>query len=157
MSEPIPDTAAGGIPDLTAAAALVHLITLLHTDPLARPLIGSTRDFHYFAVARGELSLRLDDPTLGAEQLASARSLFGGDTADENSYKTNAVGKVLRTTWRGVPLEVHVTVPREDEVAELKKQLAELREREGALLEQRHQLLDPAVPPLLESGAAVAE
>lgn len=153
MSQPIPPVPDPDIADARAAAALVGLIALLHTDPLARPLLGSVVYSPRFTLAGGELSLRLSDLDAGAEQLAAAKALFGGTVAEETSYQTAAVAWCLTTTWQGVPFEVHVSVAREDEMAALRKQVADLqRERDaarplpGQLDEQRHQVHDAPAP-----------
>lgn len=156
MSEPIPDAATGGIPDLAAAAALVDLITLLHTDPLARPLLGRTRyDSPWFWVLRGELHLDFHSPATGAEQLPAAQALFDGTfTADRSRQGAGFDDHVMLVKWRGVPLRVTVEVAREDKLAAAQKRIAEL---EADAARREAALLDPAVPPLPKSGAAVTE
>lgn len=151
MSEPIPDAAAGGgIPDLAAAAALLELIAHLHTDPLARPLVTAGFLGPMYYVGQGNIAVYLRNPAAGAEQLAAARVLFGGEVTDNGGNDGN-VHKKITSQWRGVQLRVHIKIAREDELAVARKRIAELESevalREGALIEQRHQLDDPAVPP----------
>jgi hypothetical protein len=153
MSEPIPDVA--GIPDVIAARALPALVELLYTDPIARPLLPSGGRVPMYFIRVGGLSIRCSDPDAGAEQLAAARALFGGKATPAASYDHDIEGYNLATSWQGVPLRVSVEIRRENEVAELRKQVADLQAAQGRLVEQRHQLLDPAVPPLSAAGPDV--
>jgi hypothetical protein len=159
MSEPIPDVP--DVPDVVAARALVALLELIHTDPVARVFLRQPGgwDSPYTSVSRGGLRFLPADHTAGAEQLAAARALFGdGDVTVEPDYSRTQERHTFHTMWQGVPLVILVKVEREDELAALRKQIAELTAREGALAEQRHQLYDPAVPPLAaRQPAAVGE
>jgi hypothetical protein len=150
MSEPIPDVA--GIPDVIAARALPALVELLYTEPVARPLVATGALPIAFAVDEGELEIRCYNTDRGTEQLAAAQALFGNDISAPRPYGTSALESVVTSTWQGVPLKVTVKLAREDELAALRKQVADLQ---GRLVEQRHQLLDPAVPPLSAAGRDV--
>jgi hypothetical protein len=160
MSEPIPD-----VPDVVAARALVALVELIHTDPVARPLLTSRFGMRpWCSVSQGSLRLAVPEGP-AAEQLAAVRTLFDVTGEEVESHLSDLERHRLSTTWRGVPLQIDVDAPREDEVATLQKRVAELtaelatvRAMEGALAEQRHQLYDPAVPPLAaRQPAAVGE
>lgn len=119
MSEPIPD--------VRAAAALPDLVTLLHTDPIARPLLGDSIYTPYFTLTDGGLSIHYHDDRSGLEQLAAAQALFdGGEVSIEPGYSARNEQHTLSTTWQGVPLKVVVKVEREDELATLRKRVAEL-------------------------------
>lgn len=124
MSEPIPD--------VTAATALVDLITMLHTDPLARPLLDGSMGPMYFVRSHGGLSVRLRNPAKGNEQLAAAQALFGGELTPGSSHSPDVEEYLLTSTWQAVPLRLYVEVDREDELAELRKQVADLRAAQAA-------------------------
>lgn len=163
MSEPIPDIPAGPPRDLIAAQALVDLVQLLHTDPLARPLLGhgASMNTPWFYVFRGQLHLDLHMPAAGVEQVAAATALFGDTfTVDDLRSTSDYVKHAMNITWRGVPFQVQVDVAREDELAAAQKRIAELEaaeaRRRARLDEQRHQFLDPPVPPLAYVTAAAA-
>lgn len=129
MSEPIPD-----VPDVVAARALPALVEMLHTDPLARVLApASTYDSTWFYVHRGALEITCYDSAKGGEQLSAARALFGGTVALGPSYSSSET-HVLTTAWQGVPLTVRVEIKREDEVAELRKQVADLQAAAGLVV-----------------------
>lgn len=121
MPEPIPDSTNDAQPDVTPDAALIALIRLLYTDPLAEPLT----DAPGFFVNQLGLSIRYSNERSGVRQLEAARALFSGTVTDDNAYRRDAIGQVLTTSWQGHPLRVYVQVPREDEVAELRKRLAQ--------------------------------
>lgn len=123
MSEPIPAITTD-IPPAATAAALIALIETLHSDPVAAPLAEVPAGF--FLNPRG-LSIRYSRPEKGVRQLEAARVLLGGTVTEEESYDLGSIGQRLATTWHGFPLDVHVKIPREDEVAELRKQVAELQ------------------------------
>jgi hypothetical protein len=128
MSEPIPD-----VPDVVAVRALPALVELLHTDPLARPLVpAGTFDSTWFYVHRGALEITCHDSAKGGEQLSAARALFGGTVELGPSYSSSSETHVLTTTWQEVPLTVRIEIKREDEVAELRKQLADLQAAQAA-------------------------
>jgi hypothetical protein len=122
MSEPIPDVA--GIPDVEAARALLALIELLYTDPLARPLLPTGGRVPMYIVRAGGLSIRYADREAGVEQLNAATALFGGTVIPGTAYDHETEGRILTTTWREVPLRITVEVKREDELAALRKQAA---------------------------------
>lgn len=152
MSEPIPVDA---VPDVVAARALVALVELLHADPAARVLSEPRHHGIYvpsYSLFRSGLRLKPPTDGLGIEQLAAARAVFGdGEVTIEPGLNPDYEKHTLRTTWQGVRLEVVVEVSREDELTALRKENADLRAAQaspGALAEQRHQLFDPAVPPL---------
>jgi hypothetical protein len=129
MSEPIPD-----VPDVVAARALVALVELIHTDPLARPLrSASIYSSTYFYVHDGALEISCNNAEQGGEQLSAARALFGGTTEAGSSY-SQSQQHVLASTWRDVKLTVRVDIKREDEVAELRKQLADLQAAAGLVV-----------------------
>lgn len=143
-TEPPPAAEAVVLAD-PAAAALISLILTLYTDPLAAPLT----DAPAFFLHRDDLSIRYSNREVGARQLEAARALFGGTVTEEDSYSTRTVRQKLTTAWQGLPLEVYVEIPREDEVAELRKQIGGLQAeayRDGQLAEQRHQLVDDVAP-----------
>lgn len=156
MSDPIPDA-----PDVVVARALVELVDLLHTDPAARVLVDpGVYGVHAprFTIYRGGLWLAATKHGSGIEQLAAARALFGsGEVTVEPGYSPDYELHTMRTSWRGVPLDVIVRVSREDELAVLRKEIAERDARAAALVEQRHQLHDAAVPPLAVAGPSLAE
>lgn len=144
-TEPPPAAEAVVLAD-PAAAALISLILTLYTDPLAAPLT----DGPGFFLHRDDLSVRYSSPEIGVRQMEAARALFGGAVTDEESYSAHRIEQKLTTTWRELPLSVYVQIPREDEVAELRKRLAQLESaqayRQAQLDEQRHQVLDPVAP-----------
>jgi hypothetical protein len=126
MSEPT-DHAPHVPPDVSPDAALIALIRLLYTDPLAEPLT----DEPGFFVNRLGLSIRYGNERIGGRQLEAARGLFGGTVADDNAYRRDAIGQVLTTSWQGHPLRVYVQIPREDELTELRKRLAQYEPAES--------------------------
>lgn len=128
MSEPIPASTPVTVPETTADAALIALIGLIYTDPLAEPLTENPG----FFLHPSDLAIRYSGKRKGVRQLEAARSLFGGTVTEEESYSPHTIGQKLTTTWHGFPLSVSVVIPREDELAELRKQLAELQAVQAA-------------------------
>jgi hypothetical protein len=154
MSEPIPGAAEA--PDVIAAAALAELVAMLHTDPLAAVLVNGSRfDQPWYAVNAGELAVHYYSAKNAAEKLAAVTALFGGTVEISKTVSGGSETHRLKTAWRGVPLEVSVEILVEDEVAVLRKRLAELESaevyRQAQLAEQQHQVEDPAVPALAVS------
>jgi hypothetical protein len=153
MSEPIQPLSTSGDADVRAAGALADLVRTLHTDPLATVLVSQPAHGRpYYCVDGGTVEVCYYSAKNGAELLAAAAALVGGTVTVSKSHGASEK-HTLTTTWRDVPLQVSVDIPREDELEVLRKEIAELqaaeRFRQALLDEQRHQVaedvaLDPA-------------
>jgi hypothetical protein len=120
------------IPLPQAATALAELVAVLYqdeTDPVSRVLTSMEQYYRpyfsldSFANIRMQYLMRLP---ASAEVLSAATAFFGGTvriTDRQHDEETHQ----LHTDWLGVPLVVSVKVPREDELAALRKQVAELQ------------------------------
>lgn len=146
MPEPIdqiPDIAPATTPDDPAAAALIALIQVLYTDPLAAPLT----DGPGFFLHRDDLSIRYSNRAMGVRQLEAARALFGGAVTEEDSHSSHTIAQKLTAEWQGFPLSVYVQIAREDELAELRKRLEQYEGTEAvarAALESSASAYGPA-------------
>lgn len=151
MSDPIPDVPA--VPDVTAAALLGDLVAALHADPLTAVMVSRPAyESPFYKVKDGALSVDYYGIPDGAQVLTAAKSLLGGEVTVADGTLRNRETHTLTTLWGRVPLTVSVPIEREDEVAVLRKRLAELESaevyRQAQLAERQHQLADPAVPVL---------
>lgn len=108
---------------LIAGAALAALLTETTDVPGLEPLHGSDV---YWRLHRGKLAASFYTIPGAGGVLAAAEQYFGGTAKLGSSNGLDTVERLLCTEWHGIPLEVSVPVPKVDEVAELRKRIAEL-------------------------------
>lgn len=108
---------------LIAAAALAALLTETTDVPGLQPLHGSDV---YWRVTRGQLTAWFYSISEAGGVLPAAQQYFGGEPEAGSSNGLDTVERVLHTEWNGIALTISVPVPKVDEVAELRKRVAEL-------------------------------
>lgn len=107
-----------------SAAALVALLT----ETTDVPELARLHDPEVFwRLYEGGLTASFYGVADGKSILAATQQYFGGTIKPGSGGGIGTVQKVLHTEWHGVPLEINVPVPKVDEVAELRRQIAELQ------------------------------
>jgi hypothetical protein len=111
---------------------LAELVAVLYqdpTDPVSRVLIPVNQLYrpHLSLTSTGAIwmsyYMELPDPT---EVLATASAFFGGEVKITEGGSISEK-HTLHTAWLGVSLMVSVRMPREDELAALRKRVADLQ------------------------------
>lgn len=116
MSEPSRST-------ITAAALVALLMETADVPELARLHDPEV----FWRMYEGSLMAAFYSVNDGPQILAATQQYFGGEIKPGTSHGIHTVQKVLHTVWHGVPFEIGVPVPKVDEVAELRNQIAELQ------------------------------